>query len=137
MSLETERAALEGRFKTAWDSTHPTMKVGYDGHTFEFVRNTTSIRLKIADGEAQQISFGDPGNNLVRNVGILLVQIATPGGAGTAGIRALEDEVMDLYRNQTFGGVRCRIPYPMGRDEEPPFLVSTICIPFERDEHNG
>lgn len=137
MSLVSERAALEDRFKTAWDSAHASMKVGYDGHTFEFVKGTTSVRLRIADGDAQQISMGDPGNNLVRNIGVLFVQIATPGGVGTATVRPLEDEVMTLYRNQTFGGVRCRIPYLMDRVEEPPFLISTIAIPFERDEHNG
>lgn len=137
MSLETERQAIEGRFKTAWDVSHPTMKVGYDGHKFDFVKDTTSIRMKIADGNAEQISFGDPGNNLVRHVGVILIQIAAPGGEGTADVRPIEDEIMDLYRNQTFGGVRCRIPYIMGRDEQPPFLLSTVAIPFERDEHNG
>lgn len=137
MSLETERAALEGRFKTAWDSSHPTMKVGYDGHEFDLVRDTTQVRLRIGDGKAEQISFGDPGNNLVRNSGVFFVQFIMPGGAGTANVRTLEDEVMDLYRNETFGGVRCRIPYVMSRDEEPPFLISTVAIPFERDEYNG
>lgn len=138
MSLETERQAIEGRFQTAWAaSAYAALKVGYDGHKFEFVKDTTSVRLTIRDGEAQQISFGNPGTNLVRNVGVILIQIATPGGDGTATVRPIEDFVMTVFRNQTFGGVRCRIPYLIGRDEQPPFLVSTVVIPFERDEYNG
>lgn len=138
MSLETERQALEGRFATLWAaSAYSALKVGYDGHKFDFIKDTTSVRLRIADGKAEQISFGDPGNNLVRHVGVLMVQIATPGGAGTAALRPIEETIMGFYRNQTFGGVRCRIPYILGRDENPPFLLSTVAIPFERDEHNA
>ncbi|TBE67419.1 phage tail terminator-like protein [Rhizobium ruizarguesonis] len=138
MSLETERAAIEGRFATLWAaSAYAALKVGYDGHKFKFVTDATSVRLRIADGSAEQISFGDPGNNLVRHVGVLFVQIATPGGVGTATVRAIEETIEGFFRNQTFNGVRCRIPYILGRDEEPPFLLSTVAIPFERDEHNG
>jgi hypothetical protein len=137
MTYETERAAIEGRFKTAWDAAYAAMKVGYDGQKFEFIRDTNSVRLTILDGNAEQISFGNPGTNLVRHVGVIMIQIAVPGGAGTVAIRPIADAAMTIFRNQTFGGVRCRIPYVLSRDEEPPFLIWTIACPFERDEHNG
>ncbi|MBX5238624.1 hypothetical protein [Rhizobium sp. NLR22b] len=138
MSLETERAAIEGRFKTLWAaSAYAALKVGYDGHKFDFVSGQTSVRLRIADGDAEQISFGNPGANLVRHVGVIFFQIATPGGVGTATVRPIEETLMGFFRNVTFGGVRCRIPYLMGREEEPPFLISTVACPFERDEYNA
>ena len=138
MSAETERQAIEGRFKTLWAaSAYAALKVGYDGHKFEFIASQTSVRLTIADGEASQISFGNPGTNLIRHVGMIFCQIAAPGGAGTAAVRPIEDAIMGFFRNQTFGGVRCRVPYIMNRDQEPPFLVSTVACPFERDEYNG
>ena len=138
MSYETAREALEGRFETLWEaSAYAAFKVGYSEHTFSFVPNTTSVRLKIADGEAQQKTMGDPGNNLVRYVGMLFIQIAMPGGAGSTAVRPIEDTILGFYRNQTFGGVRCRIPYVMSRDEDTPFLISTIAVPFERDEYHG
>lgn len=136
MSYETERNAINDRFKTAWASAYPSMKVGYDGHKFEF-ETPSSVRMVIADGDAQQISFGSPGTNLVRHVGVIMIQIAVTGGAGTATIRPIVDAAMTVFRNVTFGGVRCRIPYVMDRKEEPPFLIWTIACPFERDEHNG
>lgn len=135
MSLETERAAIEGRFKTAWDSAYPSWKVGYDDHGFEFTAN--SARVTIHDGEAQQISFGNPGTNLVRHVGVIMIEIAVAGGKGSAGIRSIADAAMTVFRNQTFGGVRCRIPYPAGKRSEPPLLIWTLACPFERDEYNG
>lgn len=138
MSLQTERAGLEGRFQTLWaGSAYSALKVGYDGHDFKFVKGVTSVRLRIADGEAEQKSMGDPGNNLVRHVGVLFVQIATPGGEGTQLSRDIEETVSGFFRNQYFSGIRCRIPYIMSRDEEAPFLISTVCVPFERDEYNG
>jgi len=137
MTLETERIAIEGRFKTAWDSAYASMKVGYDGHKFEFVRDTSSVRLSILDGDAQQISFGSPGTNLVRHVGVIMIEIAAPGGAGSITIRPIADAAMTVFRNVTFGGVRCRIPYVMSRQEEPPFLIWSIACPFERDEFNA
>jgi hypothetical protein len=138
MSLETERQALEGRFKTLWAaSAFSAYAVGYDGHEFTFAKGTTSVRLRIADGEAEQKTMGDPGNNLVRNVGVLFVQVATPGGRGTSLSRTIEETIIGFFRNQFFNGIRCRIPYLMSRDEEAPFLISTVCVPFERDEYNG
>ncbi|ASY62527.1 hypothetical protein SJ05684_c10700 [Sinorhizobium sojae CCBAU 05684] len=138
MTLETERSAIESRFATQWAaSAYSALKVGYDGQKFEFVANTTSVRMRIADGAAEQISFGSPGTNLIRNVGVILFQIATPGGVGTATLRPIEETIMGFFRNVTFGGVRCRVPYVIGREDEPPFLLSTIACPFERDEYNG
>lgn len=138
MSYETERQAIEGRFKTEWAaSAYAALKVGYDGHKFDFIQNTSQVRLTILDGNAEQISFGNPGTNLVRHIGVIMAQIAVPAGAGTVAIRPIADAVMTIFRNQTFSGVRCRIPYVMNREEEPPFLIWTIACPFERDEHNG
>lgn len=138
MSLVTERQALEGRFQTLWAaSAYSSLKVGYSGHDFKFVKDTSSVRIRIADGEAEQKTMGDPGNNLVRNVGVLFAQIATPGGQGDNLSREIEETIMGFFRNQYFSGIRCRIPYVMSRDEEAPFLISTVCVPFERDEYNG
>ena len=129
---------IEGRFQTLWAaSAYAAYKVGYSGHTFKFVKDTVSARLRIANGEGEQKSLGSPGTNLVRNVGVLFVQVAAPGGQGESLSRQIEEVIMGFFRNQYFSGIRCRVPYIMSRDEEPPFLISSVAIPFERDEYNG
>lgn len=138
MSYASEREALQGHFKTQWAaSAYAAYSVGYDKHSFEFVKDSISVRLSITDGEAQQKSMGDPGNNLVRHVGVLMTQIAVPGGKGSGTVNPIEDVICAMFRNQTIGGVRCRLPYVLSRDEDPPFLISTVVVPFERDEYNG
>lgn len=138
MSYASERAAIEGRFKTMWVTGSPSAArtpVGYGSHPFTPVNN--SVRITIRNGGAEQMSFGDPGNNIARHVGVIFVEVYTEGGKGTAASRAYEDLIEAIFINQVFDGVRCRVPYISGERDEPPFLVRTMAIPFERDETNA
>lgn len=138
MSFASERAAIEGRFKTLWVTGSPSAArtpIGYDGHPFTPTIN--SIRLTIRNGGAEQMSMGDPGNNIARNVGVIFLEIYTEGGKGSATSRAYEDLIWPIFINKVFDGIRCRIPYISGQREEVPFLVRTMAVPFERDEYNS
>lgn len=140
MSLDSERSAIEARWKTLWVTGSPSAartETGYSGHGFEPARGTNSVRLTIRSGAAEQMSMGDPGNNVVRHAGVIFIEIFVPGNAGEAAIRPLADAAMDIFRNEVFGGVRCRVPYVSGQRDQEPFLVWTIAVPFERDETNG
>lgn len=140
MTLSAERATIEARWKDQWVSASPSAErtvTGYDGFAFEPVKGASSVRLSIRDGEAGQMSFGDPSNNVSRSAGVVLIQIFAPGGQGTAAIRTLEDAAMAIFRNWTSGTIRFGIPYSVGRLDEPPFLVSTVACPFQRDEYDA
>lgn len=140
MSLETERSAIEGRWQTLWVAGSPSAArttTGYGRYGFEPARGSNSVRLTILSGAADTISAGDPGNNVTRSAGVIMIEIFVPGDSGEATVRPLADAAMDIYRNEYFGGIRCRTPYIMAIREEPPFLVWVVAVPFERDETNG
>lgn len=137
MSLQQERADIEAYFKTQWETLHPTMTIGFDGHTFEPPPDGPSVKLDILDGDAAQRSFGSPGTNLVRNIGVIIFRIRVPGGQGTQTIRGYADQLMNLFRNKTIGVVRTRIPYVQTKTPENPLLGWSIAVPFYRDEFNA
>ncbi|MDH3579975.1 MAG: DUF4128 domain-containing protein [Hyphomicrobiales bacterium] len=134
MTLTTEYDAIEARFDTQWAGATP---VGYSGQEFTPTAAGNSVRLTVMSGGADQMSAGDPGNNVVRHVGLIVIEIFVPGGDGEVAVRPLADNAMDIFRNQIFGGVRCRVPYVSAHREEPPFLIWNVICPFERDEFNG
>ena len=138
MTLETERIAIEGRFQTLWVEGSPAAAITPVGYSSQpFTPTASSVRLTIRDGMAEAQSIGSPGTNLVRNVGIIIIQIFVAGGAGEATMRPLAETAQGIFRNVVFGGIRCRVPYVSGMTEEPPFLIWNIVAPFVRDELNG
>jgi len=141
MTLETERIAIETRFNDLWlnEDSPPTAltRVGFSSHGFKPTEDGDSVRLTIMNGRAETVSAGSPGANLVRNSGIIVIEIFSPGGKGEETIRPLAETVIGIFRNVDFGGIRCRAPYLVAQLEEPPFLIWKIVAPYERDEFNG
>lgn len=136
MSYATERSDIETHIKNQLAaSAISTWPVGYDGHAFAAVAN--SLRLTILPGGSEQMTMGAPGSNLSRHAGAILIQIFTSGGVGSVSDRAATDIIAAMFRNQTIGAVRCRLPYVSGVIEDAPFRVTTLAIPFERDEYNA
>lgn len=140
MTLATERSLIETRWADQWVTGSPSAArtpTGYDDHKFTPTPNGNSVRLTIANASAEQVSMGDPGNNVSRTTGVVFIQIFVPGGAGSATVRALADAAMAVFRNWNSGVLRFRIPYVSARVEDPPFLVWTIACPFQRDEFDA
>jgi hypothetical protein len=141
MTLETERIAIEGRCQTLWlnDDSPPTAltPIGFSSHKFEPTEAGNSARLTIRNGVATAESIGSPGTNLVRNIGVIMIQIFVPGGGGEATVRPLAETAMGIFRNVTFGGITCWVPYVSSQMEDAPFLIWTVVAPFKRDELNG
>lgn len=141
MTLETERIAIETRFGDLWlnDDSPPTAltPVGFSSHGFEPADAGDSVRLTIMNGKAETVSSGSPGSNTVRNTGIIVIEIFSPGGKGEETIRPLAETALGIFRNVTFDGIRCRVPYVTAQIEAAPFLIWKIIAPFERDEFNG
>ena len=141
MTLETERIAIETRFNDLWlnEDSPPTAltRIGYSSHGFKPTEDGDSVRLTIMDGKAETVSAGSPGTNLVRNTGIIVIEVFSHGGKGEETVRPLAETAMGIFRNVTFGGIRCRVPYVTAQIEAPPFLIWKIVAPFERDEFNG
>ena len=144
MSYETERQAIEGYFAAQWSAT----PVHYDAHSATIV--APCIRLTIQNGTANQLSFGAPGANKVRHVGLLQIEIYVDGGAGSTEWRGYAQSLETLLLNKKlasdgtiattsgaivvdFGKGDLR-PYIAGKSEQPPHLRVTMNAPFVRDE---
>lgn len=137
MSYESERAAIEGRWDTEWVSGSPSSArtpTAYENVPYEPTLGTSWVRLSILNGEALQISTGDPGNNQHRHVGVIAIQIFTPAGQGTNAGRALADLAAAVFRNQRFSGLYAKVPYISGTSNDGPWHQTNVTVPFWRDE---
>lgn len=143
MSFDTERSAIETHFATEWLALYPSWdftkngQVGFDSQEFTPKPEGESVLLTILSGDASQESFGSPGSNLVRHVGLIAVQIFTPSGQGSDAIREIADNVRSVFQNKTLGNVKTKISSVQSRQQDHPFLVWTVATPFRRDEFDG
>jgi len=115
------------------EAEFPDMVIGFDAHKFTPPVGGESIELEIASGGAEQISFGDPGNNGERNVGLIIARIRVPGGQGSNRIREIADRFKGIFINAEIGSVKCRIPYVQTQIADAPFLGWSMAVPFTRD----
>jgi hypothetical protein len=140
MNLDQERAAIETRFLAQWMTGSPAAlrtPVGMSGHSFEPPVGESSIRLTIRDGDSFNGSVGSPGSNLVRNVGVLFLEVFTPGGQGDKAARDLADLIEPIFTNWRSGNLLFRT---MGRgvpDETEPFYKLPLTFAFQRDTFTG
>lgn len=138
MSYDTERSVIEAYLQDNWGSIYPSMQIGFDRHNFTPPQDADSIRLTIVSGEAEQISLGVRGTNLIRHTGLIMLQIFCVGNSKSNSAREIADYLSDLFMNRDLStSLRTRVPYVVGMAEEPPFLMWTLGVPFERDEFNG
>lgn len=134
----SERSAIEVRFAQQWvvgSPSAPRTPVGYHAHSFTPVSN--SVRLTIRDGDGMQKSIGNPGGNVARYAGAVMLEFYTEGGKGSAASRVLEDAASAIFMNAYFDGIDCGIPYISGEREEHPFFVRTMVVPYTRDVLNA
>ena len=128
MTLNAAAIELEAIIKASGPVNVPIIYHGQRG-----TRVSPSIEMKIIHGRAQQMSLGDPGNNLVRYVGIAAFSIFTEGGKGDVEANGYADTIMTAYRNLTLATVRTQIPYPVARPDDGTFESMDVFVPFYRD----
>lgn len=134
MTYVSERQDIETYFKDVWQDLFPDMVIGFDGEQFTPPTDAVSLELEIVPGEGEQRTFGDPGGNVARYNGVLLVRIRAPGGRGTHTIRTYVDHVIRLMMNKTIGdNIVTRVPYVQTRVADQPFIGWSVAIPFDRD----
>lgn len=140
MSLDAERAAIEGRFKQHWTAGSPPAlrtEVGWDGQTFEPPKTAASVQLTIIGGDSFNASMGSPGSNLVRYVGVLHLRIRVPGGKGSAAAKRLADLIRPIFTNWRSGGLTFGTMDVGAPDDSTPFYTLPVRFAFERDEFHG
>lgn len=121
MSFEDERNAIESRFAANFTALAAN-RIKWENATFKEPNNGSWVALTILSGDAQQIDLGSP-NALHRYVGIIQIDVFVPPDTGTAGARALADDIEPIFRNVQFsagtsGTITTRAPSyrPIGLD---------------------
>lgn len=140
MSFAAERAAIETRFRDQWLTGSPAAlrtPVGWDRHKFKPPTDSSSVRLTIVNGDSFNQSMGDPGNNLVRYVGVVMIQIFAVGGQGSETARDLADLIQPIFTNWRSGSLIFRTMNIGTPQEDVPFFMLPVSFAFQRDETHG
>ena len=136
MSYEDQDNAIRGRFETqyAMGTNHP---VAFANAKFENKPTASPwMQLWIQDAGANQASFGDPGNNFYRHVGLVTVMIFTPLNQGDAEALQLGDEVTAIFRGWQDPTTRVLFrlaPYVRRVGSDGKWYQVNALMPFERD----
>lgn len=143
MSYEAQHNALRTRFSTEWADETPVEWP--NGPTVEPPDTDQAldplpawVRFVIQDLEAEQASMGDPGNNVHRHEGAVIVMIFTPAGAGDQRALELADRVAAIFRGwqPPLTGLRfLRPPFVRRVGQEQKWYHINVIIPFQRDSH--
>ena len=152
MSYASEFSALAGAFSAGWvkvKSAGPPVvyeartPVAWPNVDYEPTTGVSWVRFNVVNGEAAQASIGAPGNNIVRHVGMAVVQIFVPVHQGEGAARALADCVVELFRGLSLAGYRFKPAYAGGVSasfgQQSYSLVDgwhqlNVTVPFTRDE---
>lgn len=136
MGYESERAAIETRWRDQWGSRTPTH---YEGTPFEPPRNGSWARITIRNGDAMQLERGGPGDpSVFRHSGVVIINLFAPLGKGSSAVRQLADAACAVFRKWRTGTVPDILfaaPYPIAEPiQDDVWFRLTVNCPFRRDE---
>lgn len=136
---ETQDNALRDRFNTEWADATPVQWPNVDFKAPEDANGNPQeyVRFVVEDIEAEQASMGDPGNNVYRHSGAVVLMIFTPAGAGDQRALELADRAAAIFRGwQTQNtGLRFKAPFVRRVGQEQKWYHINVLVPFQRDAH--
>lgn len=131
MSYETERADIENRFATLWGATCP---VAYSNVAFSPPADSEWARLTILDNTTDEIGIGQPGAQLHRFQGLIIVSVFSQLNKGEKKARQLADLVFSIFKSADFGSVTTWAPSLTVIGESDGYFQVNVTINFKRDE---
>lgn len=136
MNFELERRLIEKHFQTQWAlSSMASKKVKYQNIPFNQPSNESFVALFIFSGANDQITLGT--GPLIRNVGMVDMQVFTPIGEGMKEAREIIDVLDTIYARQTLteGSVviEFRDPEIMEKGEQDSWYQINAAYPFRKD----
>lgn len=135
MTLDAVHSAIRLRFENEWpwDDT----PVQYPLVKFTPPDNGPWVRLAITDADANWASMGDPGNNILRNVGQVVVQIFVLSGTGEGEALQRAESAMSIFRSWTDAttGLRFEVPpYARQIGIDGKWYQVNVVAPFRYDD---
>lgn len=133
MSLDDERKEIQAAYIAAPVAGATFVKAGFPADLTKS-DGVPIIVLSLQSGAAFQGSLGSPGSNLVRHAGVAFFRIYTAGGEGQKSGSDIAQSIEDIYLNNTFNNIKCMIPYSVPVEDEEPFSVTLVAVPYRREE---
>jgi hypothetical protein len=137
MSLSTERAALEKRWKAMWvqdGGADPMTPYQFENVAFEIPQKQAWARLTVRHGDAMQKSAGNPGGNYFRHPAVLFVQLFAPTAKGSEELRKLGELASNIWRAVRLDNILFQVPSFSLLDPDGPWARAIVKAPFYRDE---
>ncbi len=137
MSLSTERAAIENRWKAEWvqdNSAEPMTPYQFENVAFNTPIAKAWARLTVRHGDEMQKSMGSPGSNTFRQPAVLFVQLFAPVSKGTEELRKLGDLACSIFRAKRLGNILFEAPSFSLLDPDGSWARAIVRAPFYRDE---
>lgn len=123
---------LASAFNSAWGDD---IRVAWPNIIFEPRPDESWVRFTVITGEAQQVTTGCPGANVVRYQGIVDIQVFTPRGGGTATANAMADKAIAIFDTLDIAGYHFNRGYKVNvaGNSKDTFFQMNVRIPFQRD----
>lgn len=136
MSFTDAQILLEKKFADGWGNTIPC---AFTNVPFSQPAGGKFVRFNIIPGDGSTASLGD--SKLVRQLGVVMLQIFTAKNAGNKDANVLADAGAVILRNKqwTQNGmtVNTRAPYRQEVGERRDYYQVNLIVPFQVDEYFG
>lgn len=131
MTYAAQHAAIRTRFSTLWATLTP---VAWPNMDFTPPDNGSWARFTIKDAMAWNASCGDPGNNLQRHVGSVIIELYVLSGTGDGPALALIDTAISIFNGYEIPGLVFReVPFCRQIGIDNRWYHTNVIAPFERD----
>lgn len=123
--------AVEARLGPVWNGLAVYSPNSPEGETPADAAQFLQLQFPLADAERMSIS-----NRLYRETGGFRVIINGERGAGVSQILTWAEQLMTLFRDVTFDGVKCEVPSPPFLDdsnENGSYFKASIVVPYTYD----
>lgn len=133
-SWEQEGNDIRAAFKTAMDTSLPTVTVAYDNAPFNVPADgSTWVRLAIVSGASNRAAL-DAASPRYRHIGVVKVQIFVKPLRGDKEVRQTSEIIAAIFRGAAIGACQFRDPTIDVVGQENGWYQWGVSTPFYRDE---
>ena len=137
MSFENERKNIEEELLATWNSTNTPVKFSNVNGLVKgtsMVKESTGLsqwcRLQIVNADAENTVVG---SGVIRNSGFIVASIFVKSGTGTDTARELCDDVVTIFQNKSFDGIRCQASTVTTEGDNEGFYQMLVSTAYFRD----
>lgn len=133
MSTQLINAAIRSRFNTLVTTAMSLPTQFENDGDFSAPETALWARLSILPATGNQHSIGDPGNNVFRDSGLMIVSLFYPFGKGDKPIYDMVDMIRPLFQSRTEDGVTYRTPVPQRIGRAGKWWQVNVTVPWQSD----